>query len=54
MIEDRIVWAVLLIAAMAMFAGWLALSTLNKRREFNARQAGRNKHPKSAPLEPAE
>lgn len=54
MVEDRIVWAFLIIAMMALGVGWLTMRKLIERKEFQKRQTGRYKTSKANALEPAE
>ncbi len=39
--EDRIVWALLLIAVMALAFGWFTMQKLIARKKFKVRQTGR-------------
>jgi hypothetical protein len=54
MIEDRILLALLLIAALALGFGWLTMRKFIERKEFKERQQGRKKPHKPVSFEPAE
>jgi hypothetical protein len=52
--EDRIIWASILLAAMIVIAAWLIISKMAERRRFKERQMGRGKGQERNGLEPAE
>jgi hypothetical protein len=54
MIENRILWALLLILVLAAGSGWLLMRKVIQRKEFKERQLGRGKVQKPVSFEPAE